>query len=178
MQRAGRAGTGSVNAMAEANIWAPRRCSPQGGWKNGARIILNAPPGARVVTRAPALTLGTYNIVYSKRRFRNAKLRLRLGELAGAHSEHATAIWTIIKHVFATPEHRSAIWRIARRIAPEPQVTRVPKFRLGKWDHHGMVRFGRRAPETGGCRNLQNRREHSGAHAEHRRVHASMFFGA
>ena len=164
--------------MAEASIWAQPRCSPQGGWKNGARIILNVPPGARVVTRAPALTLGTYNIIYSKRHFRNTKLRLRFGELAGAHSEHTTAIWTIIEHVFTKPEHRSAIWRIARRIAPEPQVTCVPKCPLGERDHHGVVRFGRPVPETGGCRNLQNRREHSGAHAEHRRVHASRFFGA
>ncbi len=52
----------SAQILAEARIWAQPRCSPQGGFKNGARIILNVPTGARVFARAPELTLGTYSI--------------------------------------------------------------------------------------------------------------------
>ena len=52
----------SAQILAETSIWAQPRCSPQGGFKNGARIILNVPTGARVFARAPELTLGTYSI--------------------------------------------------------------------------------------------------------------------
>ena len=51
-------------------------------------------------------------------------------------------------------------------------------FSVRNRDPHGRMRFGRCAPATGGCRSLQNRRGHTGAHPEHPSNCGFCCFGA